>query len=83
MESEESNSCQNAIDDLERRLAQIEQQIGVVSLDVVRLKRLITHVSNRLVRSNDERELFQVHVRQFVYALQNAAQQFVQNEQSP
>ena len=83
MESEESNSCQTAIDDLERRLAQIEQQIGVVSLDVVRLKRLITHVSNRLVRSNDERELFQVHVRQFVYALQNAAQQFLQNDQSP
>jgi archaellum component FlaC len=83
MESEESNSCQNAIDDIERRLTQIDQQLGVLSLDVQRLKRLITQVSNRLVRVNDERELFQVHLRQFVYALQNAAQQFLQNEQSP
>ena len=75
--SDESISCQTRLNDLEERLLKIDSEVRASAETIQRLKRLLRQAANRLVTATQERELHRDHVRQFISALKDAAQQFL------
>ena len=81
--SDESVSSQTRLNDFEERLVKIDKEVRASSQEIERLRRLLRQVSNRLIIATQERELHRDHVRQFISALKDAAQQFLMLSDPP